>query len=454
MFRRAATLLFALLPTACALLCASCASGGDANSAGFENLLESVVKIDVWEVSQKDGGSRTNRAVGSGAIMSEDGTILTNAHVVNCYASKIVVTLANLERVRAEFVGWDHWTDLAVIRLDPDELKRKNPKFAVAKLGDSDTLRAGEVVYAVGTPHGFARTITRGIISNTNRYFEGTILNSGYETGAFNSWIQTDAAINPGNSGGPLVRPNGEIVGINTRAYTNSNNLGFSVPSNVARRVINEISAHGKVERGYVGIGFAPLQDMEEFFEIDTNRGVLVQNVDALSPAAVAGILAGDIVLKIDGEDIDGRFPEQMPAIMAKIADVRAGGTIELELLRGGKKFSKTLKAERLESRIGKEYTLEKWGAGMREITKPYARESKLDTDSRLMVAGVRQGFPFDAAGICAGDIIVSADRKKVSTEAELRAVYESYCKSPKKILVEILRDRALSFHILAPPEN
>lgn len=139
---------------------------------------------------------------------------------------------------------------------------------------------------------------------------------------------------------------------------------------------------------------------------------------------------------------------------MAKIADVRAGGTIELELLRGGKKFSKTLKAEKLESRIGKEYTLEKWGAGMREITKPYARESKLDTDSRLMVAGVRQGFPFDAAGICAGDIIVSADRKKVSTEAELRAVYESYRKSPKKILVEILRDRALSFHILAPPEN
>ena len=139
---------------------------------------------------------------------------------------------------------------------------------------------------------------------------------------------------------------------------------------------------------------------------------------------------------------------------MAKSADVRAGGTIELELLRGGKKFSKTLKAEKLESRIGKEYTLEKWGAGMREITKPYARESKLDTDSRLMVAGVRQGFPFDAAGICAGDIIVSADRKKVSTEAELRAVYESYRKSPKKILVEILRDRALSFHILAPPEN
>ena len=135
MFRRAATLLFALLPTACALLCASCASGGDANSAGFENLLESVVKIDVWEVSQKDGGSRTNRAVGSGAIMSEDGTILTNAHVVNCYASKIVVTLANLERVRAEFVGWDHWTDLAVIRLDPDELKRKIGRLRHAPRG-------------------------------------------------------------------------------------------------------------------------------------------------------------------------------------------------------------------------------------------------------------------------------------------------------------------------------
>lgn len=176
-------------------------------SAGFENLLQSVVKIDVWEKSQKDGGSLTARSIGSGVIMDADGTVLTNAHVVNCYATKIVVTLANLERVKADFIGWDHWTDLALIRLDMEDVRRRGLEFSHAEFGNSADLKSGEVVYAVGTPHGFARTVTRGIISNASRYFEGTILNSGYETGNFNTWLQTDAAINPGNSGGPLALP-------------------------------------------------------------------------------------------------------------------------------------------------------------------------------------------------------------------------------------------------------
>ena len=441
---------------AAAVLCTACASLSDdaPSNAGFENLLESVVKIDVWEVSQKHGGSKTNRGFGSGVIISRDGMILTNAHVVNCYATKIMVTLPNLERVKAEFVGWDHWTDLAVIRLNADELKRKKLDFATAELGDSSKLKAGDVVYAVGTPHGFVRTVTRGIVSNTNRFFEGTILNSGYETGTFNTWIQTDAAINPGNSGGPLAKPNGEVVGVNTRAYANSNNLGFAVPSNVAKAVISEIIKNGSVARGYVGITFAPLQDMEEFFDIDMNKGVLVQNVDALSPAAVAGILPGDIILKINGKNIDGRFPEQLPGIMNMIGNVREGENVGVEILRDGKKYEKNLVSEKLESRVGKEYTLEKWGVGMREITKAYARESKIETDSRLMVVGVRNGFPFSAADIEAGDIIISVNRKKVSTEKELRSAYDDYCKSPKKTLIEVMRDRALSFHIINPPEK
>lgn len=437
----------AMLPCA-AVLCASCAHTGAVSSVGLGKLLESVVKIDVWEVSQKDGGSRTFRSVGSGVLMSDDGLILTNAHVVNSYVNKIVVTLPNLERVKAEFVGWDHWTDLALIRLDKRELESKKLRFAVASLGDSDSLKTGEVVYAAGTPHGFARTLTRGIVSNTNRFFEGTILNSGYETGTFNTWIQTDAAINPGNSGGPLARPNGEVVGINTRAYTNSNNLGFAVPSNVAKHVMAEILARGKVERGYVGVVLAPLQDMESFFDIDINRGVLVSSVDALSPAAVAGILPGDIVLKIDGDDIDGRFPEQLPAIMSKIAAKKVGDKAEFLVMRGGRKFSKSLAVEPLESRVGREYTLEKWGAGMREITKAYARESKLETDSHLMVAGVRDGFPFSIAGIAAGDIIVSINRKKITTREQIEAEYEASCKSPKKILVQVLRNGSLLFFV------
>ena len=437
---------------ACALLCA-CSSfdgRGRPESAGFENLLQSVVKIDVWEKSQKDGGSLTARSIGSGVIMDADGTVLTNAHVVNCYATKIVVTLANLERVKADFIGWDHWTDLALIRLDMEDVRRRGLEFSHAEFGNSADLKSGEVVYAVGTPHGFARTVTRGIISNASRYFEGTILNSGYETGNFNTWLQTDAAINPGNSGGPLALPDGKVVGINTRACANSN-IGFAVPSNVARGVLDALSKNSTVSRGYIGITPAPLQDMEQFFDVATNRGVLVQNVDAGSPAADAGVLPGDIILRINSESVDGRFPEQLPAIMNRIASSPIGEKIALEILRGGKILEKYPVCERLESRVGREFSLEKWGAGMQEITTVFKREAKIKCDSNLMVIGIRRGFPFDLAKIEEGDIILSVDRKKITTADELEKIYSELSESGSKILIEVQRDGAISFHIVNP---
>ncbi|PWM29717.1 MAG: peptidase S1 [Verrucomicrobia bacterium] len=452
-----------ILAAFAAVLCAiSCASnpprtGGAADESsreGFKNLMDSVVKIDVWTTSQKDGGNRIDRSIGSGVIMTEDGMILTNSHVVNEYAVKLVVTLANLERVPAKFVGWDHWTDLAVIKLDTDDLRRRNIKFSHAKFGDSDTLAPGDEVYAVGTPHGFARTVTRGIVSNTTRYFEGTILNSGYETGVFNTWIQTDAAINPGNSGGPLALPNGDVVGINTRAYTNSNNLGFAVPVNAAKSAMEELLKRGRVRRAYIGITPAPLQDMEKFFDLDMNKGALIRNVDAGSPAKIAGVLPGDILLKINGREIDGRFPEQLPAIMSYIASLPIGSDVKLEIMRDGRILEKTAKSEELESRVGREYALEKWGAGMREITKPFARQEKITADSRLMVIGIRSGFPFELAGIEPGDIIISVNRKKVSDSKDLQAAYDEFVKNKKDTLFGVLRNFSISYHIVKPQEK
>ena len=437
-------------------LCACSGIGtSDVNTdnSGFSNLLNSVVKIDVWLKSQANGDNFTERTIGSGVIMSEDGLILTNSHVVNEYATKLIVTLPNLERVHAKFVGWDHWTDLAVIALDMDELKRRGlqNKFSHAEFGDSSKLRAGDIVYAVGTPHGFARTVTRGIISNVDRYFEGTLLNSGYETGNFNTWLQTDAAINPGNSGGPLVTPDGKVVGINTRAIINSNNLGFSVPSSVAESVMKELVKKSKVERAYIGITPAPLQDMENFFDLDINCGMLVQNVDTGSPAALAGITPGDIILKINSEYVDGRFPEQLPAIMNKIASMKAGDTVVMSVMRNGKAFECSAICEPLESRVGHEYALEKWGVGLREITKSYARESKIKSNSNMMVIGVRNGYPFEVAGINSGDIITSINKVDIKNFDDLKKAYDAYVKSPKRTLVEIQRAGAISYHVIEP---
>ncbi|HEX2100031.1 MAG TPA: trypsin-like peptidase domain-containing protein, partial [Candidatus Synoicihabitans sp.] len=169
-------------------------------SKGFQHLQEAVVRIDVREVAYEAGSRRFISGVGSGVILSPDGYILTNAHVASPRAVEINITLASLERVSARLVGWDHWTDLALLQLNLDEIRRRQLTFQAARFGDSRKLFAGQTVYAVGTPHGLTRTVTRGIISNPRRYFEDTRGVRGYETGSFNTWLQTDAAINPGNS--------------------------------------------------------------------------------------------------------------------------------------------------------------------------------------------------------------------------------------------------------------
>src|SRR5690606_34002232 len=188
---------------AAVLLAAGCQSTStldhSARRKEFVNLLNAVVRIDVRERTFHNGREQMISGIGSGVILTKEGHILTNAHVVSPKAGDISVTLANLERVDARFVGWDHWTDLALIQLDMEDVRERGLQFATAKFGDSDKLFPGQTVFAVGTPNGLSRTVSRGIISNTNRYFEGADGVRGYETGFFNTWLQTDAAINPGN---------------------------------------------------------------------------------------------------------------------------------------------------------------------------------------------------------------------------------------------------------------
>ncbi len=420
-------------------------------SRGFRNLMDAVVRIDVREYAYEAGAKRFRSGVGSGAIVSEDGLILTNAHVVGRRAVEINVTLSNLERVSAQLVGWDHWTDLALLRLDQEELKRKGFKFAVAKFGDSERLFAGQTVYAVGTPHGLTRTVTRGIISNPRRFFADSQGVRGYETGLFNTWLQTDAAINPGNSGGPLVTEDGKIVGINSRGYLGADNLGFAIPAATARAVMQGLEKQGGISRSYVGIVPGALQDFESFYDLELNNGMLINSVDPGSPAAEAGLRGGDILLAIDGQRVDGRFPEQLPPIQHLIAARPIGTTLTLSVKRGPKTDDYVVQTEALVSRVGEESVFEPWGLSVREVSRAYARENQLPDDAGVLVIGVQRGFPAAVAGLAVGDVITKINDTPVNSLALLGAAVDEYAEQPKRVLIEARRQFRVSLYILKP---
>ncbi len=418
---------------------------------GFENLLNAVVRIDVLETTFTAGAKRSIRGVGSGVIMSAEGHILTNAHVVSNNAEEISVTLSNLERLKAKLIGWDHWTDLALLQLDLDELVRRQLHFSIAAFGDSQSLYTGQTVFAVGTPNGLSRTVTRGIISNTDRYFEGTDLIHGHETGYFNTWLQTDAAINPGNSGGPLVTEKGKVIGINTRSYLGANNLGFAVPATIAEYVMHGLLKDGKITRSYIGLIPGPLQDLESFYDIEVNIGMLVNSIDPGSPASKANLRPGDIVLSIDGEKVDGRFPEQLPPIRNIISSYPVGSKIELEIKRTSGISKVIVETETLESRIGELWAFDDWGLSVEKVTRAIAREIKLSSEDGVRVIGIQPAFPAENTGLRRGDIISTVNRQPINSLQMLKDIYEGYEESPDKILLEVWRYRKILYFVLKP---
>jgi serine protease Do len=445
--------LFSLRSTL-ALAAALLAAGQAARAAvsrGLNQLLDAVVCIDVREVNYEEGSRRFEASIGSGVVLSEDGLILTNAHVASPRAVEINVTLASLEHVGAKLVGWDHWTDLALLRLDMDDVRRRGLKFSHAEFGDSSKLYTGETVYAVGTPYGLKRTVTRGIISNTSRYFEDDRGVDGYETGSFNTWLQTDAAINPGNSGGPLVTEDGRVVGITSRAYLGANNLGFAIPANVARLTVAGLVRDGTITRSYIGIVPSPLQDLEKFYSLALDTGMLIASVDPGSPAARAGLHGGDILLAVNRRDVDARFPEQLPAIQNFIASQPVGSTVALMVKDGAGTREVNVVTEKLESSVGEECVFEAWGLSVRKVSRAYARENELEDDTGVLVIGVRPGYPADAAGLETGDIITRVNRRAVASLDVIKAADAAYKARPDPILVEAERDRRVALYIIKP---
>ena len=265
----------------------------------------------------------TSEAVGSGVIVSADGVIVTNYHVV-AQVNEIDVRLADGRRFVADLLGADAATDLAVLKIDADELP-------VAEWGDSDSVEVGEMVWAIGNPYGLDRTITYGIVSAVGR--RGVVENP------FQEFLQTDASINPGNSGGPLVDVHGHIMGITTAIVGRDfRGIGFAIPGNVARRVCEEIRANGHVERGYLGMS---LREPPPGYA-GPDGGVVVVAVEVRSPAEMAGIQPGDVVIGFDAEPISD--PAELVLLLTRAP---VGSEVPIDLLRDGKKISITVRVGR-----------------------------------------------------------------------------------------------------------
>ena len=356
-----------------------------------------------------DGGQRMRLGQGSGVIVSKDGYVLTNNHVV-ANAGEVEIVLGDERRFTAEIVGTDPKTDLAVLKIDA-------PDLMPARLGDSDAMSVGEWVVAAGNPFGLTASVTAGIVSALGRSNMGI---TDYE-----DFIQTDAAINPGNSGGPLLNLDGEVVGINTAIMTRSGGsmgVGFAIPSNMARDIMNSLIETGRVVRGWLGVGIQRLTpELANSFDFEGDEGVIVAEVDEGTPAYRGGLRAGDIVVAYDGRPL-----ESMEGFRTDVASTPPGTEVPIEVVRDGETRELRVEVGELETR-GRvasrpdEDGIE-LGIGVQELTPTLAERMGLDDETDgVVVTQVRRGSKAAAAGLRRGDLIAAVQGQDVTSIPELR---------------------------------
>ena len=352
----------------------------------------------------------SRQGLGSGFIISPDGYILTNNHVVN-NADRITVTLADGRKFDAVLVGTDPKSEVALIKIEDGE------ELPVLALGDSDALEVGEWVLAAGNPFGLSQTVTAGIVSAKER---GDIGIADYA-----NFIQTDAAINPGNSGGPLLNIDGEVVGINTAIYSQTGGymgIGFAIPINLAVHIKDQLIQHGKVNRSVLGIVIQEVnEDLAQSFGLDNAGGILISQVLAGSAAEEAGLKAGDIILEMDGKRV-GRSS----SFRNRVASTPPNTQIELHIFREGeyRKIAATTKELGGEGglsfgEVNGSTLLDKFGATVEPLDRNRAQQLGMDGLEGLLITEVDEGGPAWRAGLKTGNLITGVNRRRVYTVQE-----------------------------------
>jgi serine protease Do len=344
------------------------------------------------------------RSLGSGFIIDKDGYIVTNNHVID-NADKIVVILKDEKEFEAKIVGRDKNTDLALIKIE------SNHNLPVLGFGDSDALKVGQWVVAIGNPFGLEQTVTAGIVSA-----KGRVIGSG----PYDDFIQTDASINPGNSGGPLLNMKGEVIGINTAIVAGGQGIGFAIPVNLAKNVIVQLKSTGEVTRGWLGVGIQDIsKEVAEYYGIKEKKGVLVTEVFPGDPADLAGIKPKDIILSVNGKAVDSARQ-----LTGMIADISVGDTIQIKINRNGKSRTTDVKiAKREDTKISGKSTQEReqaqLGIQASEITPETARRFNLKDTAGIIVVGVDPESKAAEAGLQMHDIIREINHKNITSVSD-----------------------------------
>jgi serine protease Do len=363
-------------------------------------------------IPQGPRGPREHRqqGAGSGFIISKDGYIVTNNHVVED-ATEVTVTLADKQEYPAKVIGRDPKTDIALIKITP------TAPLTVASLGDSEKLRVGEWVVAVGNPFGLSNTVTAGIVSAKNRVIGA---------GPYDDFIQTDAPINPGNSGGPLFNLQGEVVGINTAIIPNGQGIGFAVAVNQAKALLPQLETKGEVTRGYLGVSLQALTpELAKSLTLKDTKGALVADVTPGSPAAAAGLQRGDVIVGFDGKAI-----AEVSNLPALVAATPIDTTVPVTVLRNGAEQILPVKVGRMP---GERAVAEqpgqpaapaqgKWGLGLRDLDAQTAQRAGVAPGAGVLVTAVKPDSPAEKAGLQPGDLLLEVNRTKVTSVAQAQA--------------------------------
>ena len=384
------------------------------------------------------GGEFKQRSLGSGVFVDPQGYLLTNNHVI-AEADEIVVVMKDGQEIKAEIVGRDKKTDLALLKA---KVAKDQPFLP---LGNSDAMRVGDWVLAMGNPFGLENTVTAGIISA-----KGRIIGAG----PYDDFIQTDASINPGNSGGPLVNLKGEVVGINTAIVAQGQGIGFAIPVNLAREVMTQLRSQGKVTRGWLGVYIQPVtKELAEKFKLETTDGVLVADVVKDGPAAKAGLQRGDVIVEFEGKPL--KDWHSLPRLVAETA---VGREVKLKVVREGRPRPLTaivgeLKDEQPEAKT-EEPSRAQLGLTLQKLTPELAQQLGIPkAKAGLVVTGVQSGGPADEAGIRRGDVILEAAQKPVASPDQFGQI-AGKLKPGEGLLLLIQRQEATLFVVVKAPKN